>query len=158
MAWTAQTAFTTSCPSTNPKIEWQIFPALTISVSHFLPVPFTSHADAFDLQQNAPNATVTADGKNVVPAITTNRTALSQPGNVINLSWDAPGMQVGPDKAYTTSTNASAPQVSHFLFCRECSMLIRFALVCRLGFAAQHYVYTSHQHQRKYWDYDSAWR
>lgn len=89
MAWTAQTMFTTSCPSTNPKIEWQAFPYLNIT--------------------NAPNGTALPDGSSPTPALTTNRT-LSQAGNTINLSWDAPGQQVGPDKNYTTTSNASEPK------------------------------------------------
>ncbi|KAJ3482107.1 hypothetical protein NLI96_g7203 [Meripilus lineatus] len=89
MAWTAQTQFTTSCPATNPKIEWQAFPYLNIT--------------------NAPNGTALPDGNFSTPSLSSNRT-LSQPGNTVNLAWDAPGMQVGPDKNYTTTTNASAPK------------------------------------------------
>ncbi|KAI0746048.1 Rds1 protein [Earliella scabrosa] len=85
MAWTLLAPYITSCPENNTYLEWQNFPALTIT--------------------NNPNASALTDSNG--PAITHNRTTpLSQPGYTLNLTWEDPGKQVGPDGNYTTSTSA----------------------------------------------------
>lgn len=46
------------------------------------------------------------------PAITHNRsTPLSMAGNTLNLTWEEPGRNVGPDNKYNTSTNATEARV-----------------------------------------------
>ncbi|KAH9895085.1 Rds1 protein [Cubamyces lactineus] len=86
MAWTLLAPYITSCPENNTHLEWQNFPALQIS--------------------NNPNATNTNG-----PAITHNlSTPLSAPGRTVNLTWEGPGKQVGPDGAYNTSTSAGDPK------------------------------------------------
>jgi len=89
MAWSLQSQYITSCPASNPHIEWQNFPALNV----------TNQAN-----YTAENGSVTS------PAISTFGSAFTSSGTSLNLTWDAPGKQVGPDMNYTTSTNASEPQ------------------------------------------------
>ncbi|KAI0779322.1 Rds1 protein [Fomes fomentarius] len=85
MAWTLLAPYITSCPENNTHLVWQNFPALNI-VSN-------------------PNASALND--NNTPAITHNRSVpLSQPGTTLNLTWEDPGKQVGPDGRYNTSTSA----------------------------------------------------
>ena len=50
-------------------------------------------------------------GKNCSPGISRNRTEpLSFPGRKIFLSWDEPGIAVGPNNSYVTSTTAVEPK------------------------------------------------
>ena len=86
MAWTLLAPYIYECPEENPHIVFQNFPALKIL--------------------NNPNAT----DPNFGPAITHNRTALSYPGRVVEFSWEEPGMPVGYNKSYTTSTLAGSPK------------------------------------------------
>ncbi|KAI0812679.1 ferritin-like domain-containing protein [Irpex lacteus] len=86
MQWTLLAPYITSCPAKNPKLMWQNFPALNIT--------------------NAPNGTVLVDGSSSTASLSTSRTQLSAPGNTLNLSWETPGKQVGPNNSYTTTTSA----------------------------------------------------
>ncbi|KAI0074649.1 Rds1 protein [Panus rudis PR-1116 ss-1] len=90
MTWTLQAPYLTSCPSSNPQVEWQIFPTLNVT--------------------NAPNPNVLSDGSIPRPAISTNRTTISVEGQQIRLAWDSPGKNVGPDLAYTTTSMAGEPK------------------------------------------------
>jgi hypothetical protein len=72
-AWTLLSPYLAECPAENPRIEFPIFPALTVA--------------------NNPNATALstnrATGHDNYPAITHNRTTpLSHPGFVLDLKWD----------------------------------------------------------------------
>src|SRR5690606_20882912 len=83
MAWTLLAPWVVSCPESNEKMVWQNFPAL----------------------KNAGAANGTASiPPEYPPAITHNRT-LSAPGTVVTLTWESPGMPVGPDNKYTTSVH-----------------------------------------------------
>ncbi|KAI0744232.1 Rds1 protein [Daedaleopsis nitida] len=85
MAWTLLAPYITSCPENNTHLEWQNFPALEIMNN-----PSTSAYNA-----------------SIAPAITHNYSVpLSTPGYTVNLTWEDPGKQVGPDGAYNTSTSA----------------------------------------------------
>jgi len=86
MQWTLIAPYITSCPSSNPRVGWQNFPALNI----------TNALNAANLPLNA--------------SISNNVTALSSPGQTLNLTWESPGKQVGPNLAYTTTTTAGAPK------------------------------------------------
>lgn len=79
MAWTLLSRYIIECPAENPRIEWPIFPLLSVT--------------------NEPSLLV--DGYNA--AITHNRTALSQPGDTIQLSWESPGQTVSYNNSYNTS-------------------------------------------------------
>ncbi|OCH84302.1 Rds1 protein [Obba rivulosa] len=90
MQWTLLAPFITSCPAGSPHLEWQPFPALHI--------------------QNNPNASLVCGTSNSsAAAISTNCTALSAPGMMLNLTWDSPGQNVGPNNSYTTNTTAGSP-------------------------------------------------
>ena len=87
MQWTYLAPYITGCPSQNQRIQWQNFPALNVT--------------------NAPNATALLNQ----PAISTNET-ITQACQTVNLTWESPGKQVGPDLSYNTTTSAGAPKVS----------------------------------------------
>ncbi|KAI0699531.1 ferritin-like domain-containing protein [Cytidiella melzeri] len=95
MAWTLLAPYITACPASNPKLMWQNFPALNIT--------------------NSPNGTVLTNGSLAIPSLSTNRTALSSPGDKITLSWEGPGKQVGPNNSYTTTTSAGQPQFAAWI-------------------------------------------
>ncbi|KAI0762131.1 Rds1 protein [Trametes elegans] len=85
MAWTLLAPYISSCPENNTHLEWQNFPALTIT--------------------NNPNASTLTNES--TPAITHNRTTpLTSPGQTVNLTWEDPGKKVGPDNSYCTTTSA----------------------------------------------------
>ncbi|KAI0074646.1 Rds1 protein [Panus rudis PR-1116 ss-1] len=90
MAWTLQSQYLASCPKSNPRVKWQIFPTLNVT--------------------NTPNPNVLPDGSIPRPALSTNRTTVSAEGREIRLVWDNPGKKTGPDAAYVTSTNAGKPK------------------------------------------------
>lgn len=108
MAWTLLAPYITSCPENNTHLAWQNFPALNITVSYTSNVDDTVLTDV----QNNPNASVLTNETG--PAITHNRsTPLSSPGMTVNLIWENPGLAVGPNGSYTTSTSAGEPKVRH---------------------------------------------
>ncbi|KAI0645960.1 Rds1 protein [Trametes meyenii] len=85
MAWTLLAPYISSCPDNNTHLAWQNFPALNVT--------------------NNPNASTLTNETG--PAITHNRTMpLSSAGSTVNLTWEDPGKQVGPNGAYNTSTSA----------------------------------------------------
>jgi len=92
MSWSLLNRYIVSCPAENPKIEWPIFPFLSVT--------------------NEPDLLV--DG--YLANITHNRTSLSVPGRVVTMSWEAPGMAVSYNNSYNTSigglVNTSVPMVS----------------------------------------------
>lgn len=89
-AWTLLSPYIKSCPSNNPMIEWQNFPALTI--------------------ENQPQAI----SGYFPPAITHNR-SLSYPGRELNLSWESPGKITGYDNKFKTSTVAGPAKFAVFI-------------------------------------------
>ncbi|KAF9932482.1 hypothetical protein FBU30_008055 [Linnemannia zychae] len=93
MQWTLQARYIVSCPEINHNypLIWQVFPELRIT--------------------NNPNST----DPNFGPAISTDRPALSYSGRKVHFEFDAPGKKTGPDKAYTTSTNASFPKFAAWI-------------------------------------------
>jgi hypothetical protein len=86
-AWTLLSPYIKSCPSNNPKIEWQNFPDLKI-----LNNPYQYGA----------------------PAVSTNR-SLTAPGREILLEWEEPGKVTGYDDLYKTSTVAGEPKYAAFI-------------------------------------------
>lgn len=71
---------------TNPRIEWQNFPALKVL--------------------NPP------DVLGGTPGINSNYTLTSGSGRVVQLSWEEPGKVTGYDNSYKTSTVAGEAKVS----------------------------------------------
>ncbi|KAI0692744.1 Rds1 protein [Cerioporus squamosus] len=89
MAWTLLAPYIVSCPENNTVLAWQNFPGLNIT---------------------NPNASLSMDEN--YPAITHNRSMpLSMSGNTLNLTWEEPGKNVGPDNNYNTLTNAGQAKV-----------------------------------------------
>lgn len=84
-AWTLLAPWIESCPPENPKVGWSNYPALTI--------------------ENEPNLQF----EDSQAAVSTNRSALVHPSEKISFTWENPGKQVGPDNAYTTTTNTQDP-------------------------------------------------
>lgn len=121
-AWTLLAPYIASCPSNQTRLVWQNFPALkilnqpslfsgggknTTAVNNTVSpgtnvVRFPSNTstglsfkNSFSNSSNC-GATVTPD----------NFTALSFPGRQVALQWDSPGLAVGPNNSYVTSTQA----------------------------------------------------
>jgi hypothetical protein len=92
MAWTLLAPYLKTCPAENPRIEWQNFPALTIT--------------------NNPDATKLATGG---AAVSSNVTALSYPGRHVTLEWEKPGKKVSYNDSYTTSTSAGKPKYAAWI-------------------------------------------
>lgn len=82
-AWTLLSPYLVSCPAENPKIEWNIYPTLTINNNPTLVSPdFNS-------------------------SITHNRTAFTHVNETLMLSYDAPGMNVSYNNSYQTAVGAN---------------------------------------------------
>jgi len=90
MAWTLLAPYIKTCPSENPHIEFQNFPALNIT--------------------NNPNATNLGNA-----SISNNITALSEAGREIKLEWEKPGKVVGYDNKYKTATTAGKPKYAAWI-------------------------------------------
>lgn len=91
MAWSLLSRYIIGCPDDNPRIGWQIFPALNVTNG----VPLT------------------VDGYNA--AISQNRTSLTKAGDAVELSWEMPGLNVSANNSYVTSVanpNATAAYVA----------------------------------------------
>lgn len=82
-AWTLLHPYLASCPRTNPYIEFDIFPRLEI----------LNNPDPFQIDPRP-------------PAITHNRTSLSEPGRKVRFRFDQPGKIVGPNGDYKTITHS----------------------------------------------------
>ncbi|KAF8669615.1 Ferritin-like domain [Rhizoctonia solani] len=81
MAWTLLAPYLEECPKENHRIQWRNFPGLNI----------TNNPSGID--------------PNYGPAITHNRTALSEPGREVQFTWEDPGKKVGPKNFdYVTAT------------------------------------------------------
>lgn len=95
MSWSLLSRYLVSCPSENPRIEFPIFPWLSVT--------------------NEPN--LLQEGYEA--AITHNRTSLSQPGDVLQLAWSAPGETVSYDGLYNTTigglVNSTTPAFAAFI-------------------------------------------
>ncbi|EEP77545.1 conserved hypothetical protein [Uncinocarpus reesii 1704] len=116
-AWTLIAPYINYCPGNNPRLVWQNYPALAVINQ---PNPFSSNATAGTNTTYGPglgsaNMSAIDPGASCLnstcaPAISSNRTTpLSQPGQVVRLSWERPGMRVGPNNSYITTSMAGRP-------------------------------------------------
>jgi len=122
--WTLLAPYISSCPQNNTRLAWQNFPALRI-----LNQPNANRVSPNDTKINELVGTRVADpsnstlspaescvkntttGYNCSPAISRNRTEpLTFPGRKVFLEWEDPGMAVGPNNSYITSTTAKEPK------------------------------------------------
>jgi hypothetical protein len=122
--WTLLAPYISACPANNTRIAWQNFPALRIlnhpnpnrvSPNDTKPMELVgqrqadpSNSTLSDKESCVGNTTV---GYNCSPGISRNRTEpLTFPGRQIFLEWEDPGMPVGPNNSYVTSTTAKEPK------------------------------------------------
>jgi len=122
-AWTFLAPYISSCPENCTRLAWQNFPAL-----HVVNQPNPNRWSANDTKawevvgnrtgdpsdSNIPSeescVNLNVTGYGCGPAISRNRSEpLSFPGKMVNLTWDEPGLPVGPNNSYITTTQAGAP-------------------------------------------------
>jgi hypothetical protein len=122
-AWTYLAPYISSCPEGQTRLAWQNFPGL-----HFVNQANPNRFSPNDTQPNEvvgnrtsdpSDSTIPADescvnlnvtGVGCGPAIAHNRSEpLSFPGKIINMTWEVPGLPVGPNNSYVTSTTAGEP-------------------------------------------------
>lgn len=125
-AWTLIAPYINYCPGNNPRLVWQNYPALNVDTQ---PSPFTLNGTvvATNATGGTTNTTLgpSINAANVsaippaqicqnstcAPAIVSNRTEqLSRPGQMVKLTWEKPGMLVGPNNSYITHTAARTPR------------------------------------------------
>jgi len=121
--WTYLAQYISSCPANQTRLAWQNFPSL-----HILNQPNPNRISPNDTalgevvgnrtgdpsNSNLPSAAscvnVTQAGYGCGPAISHNRSEpLSFPGKQVFFSWDNPGIPVGPNNSYITSSTAGKP-------------------------------------------------
>lgn len=123
-AWTYLAPYISSCPENCTRLAWQNFPALHIinqpnpnrwSANDTKPYEVVGNRTADPSDSKIPSeescVNLNVTGYGCGPAISRNRSEpLSFPGKMVNLTWDDPGMAVGPNNSYITSTQAGTPQ------------------------------------------------
>ncbi|KOS20562.1 Protein rds1 [Escovopsis weberi] len=130
-AWSFIAPFISSCPANQTRLVWQNFPALRI-LNQPNPARINASSAFNETIGNSSNTLTTQGipanelcnssaaaglGVDCSPAITHNRSIpLSYPGRQIFLQWDAPGLLVGPNNSYVTSTGVTAaPRYAAFV-------------------------------------------
>lgn len=123
-AWTFLAEYISECPANNTRLAWQNFPSLR-AINQPNPNRISANdTQAYEVVGNRTadpsDSTIPADescvnvnvtGYGCGPAIARNRSEpLSFPGKLVNLTWDSPGLPVGPNNSYVTSTSAGQPQ------------------------------------------------
>lgn len=123
-AWSMLAPYISYCPENTTRLAWQNFPVLHIlnnpNINRYSPNdtatdgseqvgPRVSDPSISNLTTGScENLNVTGYGCG--PSVAHNKSEpLSFPGKQVFLQWDAPGLAVGPNNSYVTSTAASAP-------------------------------------------------
>jgi hypothetical protein len=101
-AWTLLAPYITSCPANQTRLIWQNFPGLTVENN---PNPYRINPNATGFNETI--SSVPLNETTGTAAISTNKTALSYPGRQVYLSWEEPGLRVGPNGSYITSRAAT---------------------------------------------------
>jgi hypothetical protein len=116
--------YISSCPENTTRLAWQNFPALHIlnqpnpnrispndtALNEVVGGNRTSDPSKSDIPADESCVNNNVTGYNCGPAISRNRSEpLSFPGKQVMFSWDNPGMPVGPNNSYVTSTSAGQP-------------------------------------------------
>jgi len=123
-AWTFLAPYISTCPENTTRLAWQNFPDLHVvnnpNINRFSPndtKPFevtgnrTSDPSISTLPSDESCINLNVTGYGCGPAISRNRSEpLSFPGKAVYFEWDEPGLLVGPNNSYVTSTTAGAPQ------------------------------------------------
>ncbi|OQD73032.1 hypothetical protein PENDEC_c017G02308 [Penicillium decumbens] len=121
--WTLLSQYISSCPENNARLVWQNFPNLNV-----VNQPNVNRINANTTQnwETVGNRTgdpsdsnlssaescvhVNVTGYSCGPAVSRDRSdPVSFPGRQVNLTWDEPGLAVGPNNSYVTSTTAGQP-------------------------------------------------
>jgi len=128
-SWTLLAPYISYCPENTTRLAWQNFPALHIvnnaNINRFSPND-TADNEVTGKRQGDPSIStisenencinVTAEGYECAPGVAHNKSEpLSFPGKEIFLTWDEPGMAVGPNMSYVTSTTAGTPAFAAFV-------------------------------------------
>jgi len=123
-AWTLLAPYISSCPGNSKRLAWQNFPGLKVlnqPNSARLNATQTGFNEIAGFGPAAPSEDVPVEescvgkskndtGFSCSPAISQNRSIpLSFPGRKVFLEWENPGLPVGPNNSYVTSTSAGAP-------------------------------------------------
>ncbi|KAM0242116.1 hypothetical protein ACHAP5_007353 [Fusarium lateritium] len=122
-AWTLLAPYISSCPADQTRLVWQNFPSLNIlnqpnparingsAVWNETTGGYANTLSTKDIKKDELCVNATDKAMDCKAAITQNRTIpLSYPGRQVFLNWDAPGMAVGPNNSYITSTNVKVPK------------------------------------------------
>ena len=124
-AWTFLSQYISSCPANQTRLAWQNLPNLFVvnqaNPNRLSPndtAPFEGYVGNRTLDpaystipSNESCVNLNVTGYNCGPAIARNRSEpLSFPGKQVNLTWQAPGLAIGPNNSYVTSTTAGQPQ------------------------------------------------
>jgi hypothetical protein len=122
-AWTYLAPYISECPQNTTRLAWQNFPALTFPLqanpNRVSPNDTQANEVVGDRVADPSNSTippeescvnVTEPGYGCGPAIAHNRSEpLTFPGKLVNLTWEEPGLAVGPNNSYVTATSAGKP-------------------------------------------------
>ncbi|KAF4550966.1 Ferritin-like domain-containing protein 2 [Elsinoe fawcettii] len=121
-AWTYLAPYISSCPENNTRLAWANYPALHV-VNQANPNRWSANDTAnyervgnrtsdpakTDIPQDESCANLNVTGYSCGPAISRNRSEpLSFPGKQVNLTWDSPGLPVGPNNSYITNVSEIA--------------------------------------------------
>ncbi|KAF8337434.1 ferritin-like domain-containing protein [Cantharellus anzutake] len=110
-AWTMLSPYLKSCPKDNPRIIWQIFPALNITNNPSI-IDTTTSGEIVSFESGTEvyyPSTSPTQGPFYLAALSTNRTSLSFPGREVHFRWDLPGKKTSYDLSYTTHSTAKGP-------------------------------------------------
>lgn len=132
-AWSLLAPYISYCPENTTRLVWQNFPALHISnnanINRFSPNdtgafevtgqragdPSISRIPENESCENL-NNTGASTGYGCGPGVAHNKSEpLSFAGKQIFLEWDMPGMAVGPNNSYTTTTAAGPPAFAAYV-------------------------------------------
>lgn len=125
-SWSYLAPYISSCPENTTRLAWQNFPALHVvnnaNINRFSPNDTAAYETTGNRTGDPSISTIPEDescvnlnvtGYGCGPAVAHNRSEpLSFAGKLVNLTWDSPGLAVGPNNSYTTSVNpvAGEPQ------------------------------------------------
>ncbi|KAF2236697.1 stress response protein Rds1 [Viridothelium virens] len=123
-AWTYLAPYISTCPENTTRLAWQNFPALHVVNNpniNRLSANDTTNYEVTGYRTSDPGiSTIPSDescqnlnvtGYGCEPGVTRNKTEpLSFPGREVVFEWETPGLKVGPNNSYVTSTTAGDPK------------------------------------------------
>lgn len=122
-AWSLLAPYISSCPFNQTRLVWQNFPALYIlnqpnparingsSAWNETTGGYANSASTATIPPEELCVNATEKTQDCIAAISQNRSMpLSYPGRQVFLHWDNPGVPIGPNNSYITSTNVIEPK------------------------------------------------